>query len=147
MRRDDLNKSCWNLRKRSIVLLIILLILFTCSDKFSFISNVKPRCFWNKLLLNGISLNKRVGWSNFLLFLLNIIIISYAFLLKSWLKIRVFRLSTACTKINQIPYVIFQTISQFYFKFCITLQCHDTKFLWNFLAETLYTSGKKSLSK
>ena len=37
-------------------------------------------------------------------------------------------------KNNQIPYVIFQATSQFSFKFCITLQCHDTYFLWNFLA-------------
>ena len=28
---------------------------------------------------------------------------------------------TACMKINQIPYVILQTTSQFPFKFCITL--------------------------
>ena len=33
---------------------------------------------------------------------------------------------TACMKINQTPYVIFQATSQFSFKFCITLQCHDT---------------------
>ena len=48
-------------------------------------SNVKSRCFWNKLLLNGILLNKRVGWSNFLIFLLNIT--SCPCLLKSGLKI------------------------------------------------------------
>ena len=28
-------------------------------------------------------------------------------------------------KINKIPDVIFQTNSQFFFKYCITLQCHD----------------------
>ena len=37
-----------------------LIILFTCSKKFKFPANVKPRCFRNKLLLNGILLNKRV---------------------------------------------------------------------------------------
>ena len=47
--------------------------------------SVKPRYFWNKLLLNGILLNKRVGWNNFLIFLLNIT--SCACLLKSGLKI------------------------------------------------------------
>ena len=72
VRRDDLGKIFWNLRKRPIVLLILLVILFIWSEKFNFISNVKPRCFWNKLLLNGILLNKRVGWGNFLIFLLNI---------------------------------------------------------------------------
>ena len=39
------------------------------------------------------------------------------------------KLSNACMKINQIPYVIFQGTSQFSFKFCITFQRHDTQFL------------------
>ena len=85
MGRDDLGKIWWNSRKRSIVLLIFLVILFIASDKFNFVSNVKPRCFWNKLFLNGILLNKRVGWSNFLIFLLNIS--CCACLLRSGLKI------------------------------------------------------------
>ena len=51
---------------------------------------------------------------------------------------QIFRLLTACMKINQILYVIFQATSQFSFIFCNTLQCHDTLFLWNFLAETCY---------
>ena len=66
---------------------------------------------------------------------------------KEPIKVQIFRLSTACTKINEIPYVIIQATSQFSFKFCITLQCHDTYFLWNFLAETLYALGRKSLSE
>ena len=36
------------------------------------------------------------------------------------------RLSSALVKIFQIPLVILQTSSQFFFKFCITLQCHET---------------------
>ena len=36
-----------------------------------------------------------------------------------------FQFSTAPLKIKQYPLVIFQTKSQFSFKFCITLQCHD----------------------
>ena len=35
------------------------------------------------------------------------------------------RLSIALVKICHIPHVIFQTASQFFFKFCITLQCHE----------------------
>ena len=58
---------------------------------------------------------------------------------------QIFRLSTARMKINQIPYVIFQTTSQFSFKFCITFQYHDTKFLWNFLAELLCFGQKEPI--
>ena len=42
------------------------------------------------------------------------------------IKVQVFGLSTAWMKINQIPDVIFQVTSQFSFKLCNTLQCHDT---------------------
>ena len=50
-------------------------------------------------------------------------------------------------KINLIPYVILQVTSQFSCKFCITLQFHDTWFLWSFLTETLHGSDKKNPSK
>ena len=53
------------------------------------------------------------------------------------------KLTTARIKIYQIPYFIFQTTSQFFFKYCITLHCHDTQLLCNFLAQTLYTLNKK----
>ena len=39
-------------------------------------------------------------------------------------------------KIHQIPYVIFQTKSQIFFKVWITFQCHDRQFFCSFLAET-----------
>ena len=42
------------------------------------------------------------------------------------IKVQTFRLATAGTKINQIPYIVFQTISQFLCKYCITRHCHDT---------------------
>ena len=35
-------------------------------------------------------------------------------------------LATVRIKTNQIPYVIFGTISQFFFKLCTTLPCHET---------------------
>ena len=50
-------------------------------------------------------------------------------------------------KINQLPYVVFQTTSRFFFKFCLTFHCHDTKALCNFLAQTLYHLVKKSQLK
>ena len=63
---------------------------------------------------------------------------------KELIKVQMFILTTARTKINQIPCVIFPTTSQFFFKYCISLQCHDTCFLCNFLAQTLYTWIKRS---
>ena len=45
---------------------------------------------------------------------------------KDPIRVEIFRLSTVRMKINAIPYVIFQATSQFSFKFCITLQSHDT---------------------
>ena len=41
-------------------------------------------------------------------------------------------------RIHQIPHVIFETTSQFFFKLCITLQCHGRKVFCTFLAETLF---------
>ena len=37
------------------------------------------------------------------------------------IKVQIFRLETPRMKINQIPYVVFQTTSQFFFKCCITI--------------------------
>ena len=52
---------------------------------------------------------------------------------------------TARMKINQIPYVIFSSHkSEFSFKLCITFQCHDAKFLWNFLAELFMLWTKRN---
>ena len=92
MGRDDFGKIYRNFRKRPIVLLIFLVILLICSQKFNLISTVKLRCFWNKVLVNGILLNKRVGWINWfdkliddLIFPLNVT--SCVCLLKSGLKI------------------------------------------------------------
>ena len=49
-------------------------------------------------------------------------------------------------KINQIPYVIFQTTSQFFFKYCITLQCamihNSSEIFW---LSILYLRKKKFL--
>ena len=45
--------------------------------------------------------------------------------LKDPISIPILRLSIALVKISYIPHVIFQTTSQFFFKFCITLQCHE----------------------
>ena len=45
-----------------------------------------------------------------------------------WTKIahwsNIFGLLSGWVRIHQIPHVIFETTSQFFFKLCITLQCH-----------------------
>ena len=47
-------------------------------------------------------------------------------------------------KICKILHVIFQATSQFFFKFCITLQCHERKLLCTFLAQATHTLLKRS---
>ena len=49
----------------------------------------------------------------------------YILLIRSPLKWKSLRLSSAQVKICQIPYAIFETTSRFLFKFCIILHCHD----------------------
>ena len=48
----------------------------------------------------------------------------YMLLTKVAHQLQISRLAT--TRMNQIPYVIFQPTSQFLFKLCNTLQCQDT---------------------
>ena len=52
-------------------------------------------------------------------------------------------------KIHQILHVKLEseTTSQFFFKLCITFQCHERQLFCIFLAETLYDLCKRSLSK
>ena len=45
---------------------------------------------------------------------------------KDLIKVQIFRLSTAGTKINQIPYVIFQATCQFSFKIYISVMTHNS---------------------
>ena len=62
-------------------------------------------------------------------------------------KVPVLRLLGALVKIFKIPHVIFETASQFFLKFCITLQCLKAQLLCTFSAEILYTFNKRSLLK
>ena len=41
------------------------------------------------------------------------------------IKVQIFRLFTAQVKIHQISHVIFQTKSEFFFKFWMTVQCDE----------------------
>ena len=56
------------------------------------------------------------------------------------------RLLSARIKIHQIL-VSFETTNQFFFKFCINLQCHETQLLCICLAEILYAFNKSTLSR
>ena len=58
----------------------------------------------------------------------------------------IFRLLSGWMKIQQIPYVMFETTSQFFFKPFITLQCHE-KLFCTFLAETVHDLDKRNPSK
>ena len=58
----------------------------------------------------------------------------YTLLKRSPLKLNFLGLLSACVKICQIPHVNFETASQFLFKFCIILQCHERCLLFTFLS-------------
>ena len=87
-----------------------------------------PNCschFWNhKVRVFKISHHCSVSWK---------IIPLYFFQRKPhilWTRIanrsEIFRLLSGWVKIHQILHVIFEMTSQFFFKLCITLQCHGT---------------------
>ena len=58
----------------------------------------------------------------------------------------IFKLFSGSVKIDQIPYVMFETTSQFFFKLFITLPCHE-KLFWTFLAETIHDLDKRGSPK
>ena len=60
------------------------------------------------------------------------------------MKIPILTFSSVLMKICQILQVIFQTTSQFFFKFCMIFQCH---ILCTFLGQKLYTLHKRDQSK
>ena len=93
---------------------------FKCSSQNSSNSSCQ---FWNdKSIPLQILHHSSFSWHITPLWILSSYF-SY-FGLKDPIKIPILRLSIALVKICHIP-VIFQTTSQFFFKFCITLQCHE----------------------
>ena len=64
---------------------------------------------------------------------------------KSPYRSEIFIFLTSWLKIHQIHYVIVEITSQFFFKLCISLQCHER--FCTFLAENLYDLDKRSPSK
>ena len=80
--------------------------------------------FWNeKLIPLQILHHSSMSWEITSLWILSSHF-SY-FELKDPINMSILRLSIALVKICHIPHVIFLTTSQFFFKFCITLQCHE----------------------
>ena len=63
------------------------------------------------------------SWEIILLYFLSWNLICYW--QKQHIKVQTFRLATAHIETHQIPYLIFGTKSQFFFKLSITLQCHE----------------------
>ena len=58
-----------------------------------------------------------------------------------------FKCSSSRVKIHQIPHVNFEMTSQFFFKFCIILHCHETQLLCKFWAHTFSTLDQRIPSK
>ena len=71
----------------------------------------------------------------------------YTLVKGSPLKCKFLRFSSAQVKIHQIPHVNFKLTSQFLFKFCIILHCHDTKLPRKFQVHTFSSLDKRIPSK
>ena len=94
---------------------------FNCSGQKSLNSSCQ---FWNdKSIPLQILQHSSFSWHITSLWILSSHF-SY-FGLKDPINMSILRLSITLVKICNIPYVIFQTTSQFFFKFCITFQCHE----------------------
>ena len=71
----------------------------------------------------------------------------YTFVKSSLLNCKFLGFSSAQVKVCQIPHVNFELTSQFLFKFCIILHCHDTKLPCKFWAHKFSTLDKRIPSK
>ena len=99
--------------------------------------------FWNhKLIPLQIFHHSSLSWHMTPLWILD----SYFFYfgLKDPILVPIVRLSSALQIICHIPHVLFQTTSQFFFKFCIMLQCYERKLLCTFLDQTINTLHERS---
>ena len=66
---------------------------------------------------------------------------------KDLIKLPILTLPSVLVKICQIPHVIFQTTSQFFFKFCMTLHCHERLFLCTiFRSSVIYFPQKEPMN-
>ena len=72
MSNENLGIIGWSLQMRPIVFEILSKAPFKCSLKFSLISKIKLRCFWDLVWLTWVLLKVRLGWIGLLNFLLKI---------------------------------------------------------------------------
>ena len=72
---------------------------------------------------NFASIFSAIKYNSSILFLAQTL---YTLVKSNLLKCKFLRFSSARVKICQIPHVNFELTSQFLFKFCIILHCHDT---------------------
>ena len=59
----------------------------------------------------------------------------------------IFGFLSTWVKIHEVAHLILQITGQFFFKLCITFQCHETKLLCIFSPKSLYTLEKRTQSK
>ena len=65
---------------------------------------------------------------------------------RSPVKCKFLRFLSAQVKIRRIPHVIFESKSQFSFKCCINIQCHQAKLLYTFFSsKIMYFNQKKPI--
>ena len=77
MSNENLGRIGWSLRMRPIVFEILSKAPFKCLLKFSLLSKIKPRCFWDSVWLTWELLKVRLGWTGLLSFLLKITSCAY----------------------------------------------------------------------
>ena len=66
MSNENLGRISWDLRMTPIVFEILSKTPFKCSLKFSLLSEIKPRCYWDSVWLTWELLKVRLGWTGFL---------------------------------------------------------------------------------
>ena len=109
----------------------------TCGDSINYYENVHhpistrenrehPGIFQNKSVIsafNWVSTFSSIKHNSSILFLGQTL---YTFVKSSPLKCKFLRFLSARVKIRQISHVNFELTSQFIFRLCIILYCHDT---------------------
>ena len=100
--------------------------------------------FWNhkvRVYSNFVSLFSVIKGNSSVFFSSNLIYFGQKHLSK------IFKTLSGWVKIHQIPHVMFEISSQFFFKLCIFLQCHERQLFCTFLDKTIHDLDKRIPSK